>query len=308
MRLGALLLAFALYSGTAAAHGPAAVAPYAFWGTWSFDPVVVVPLLVAHWLYMRGVVRLWARAGTWRGIGCRHILSLGFGEVILVIALISPLDQLGGTLLTAHMAQHGLLVAVASPLLLMGRPGVAFAWALPSGWSKDIAIGAAWRFIARLGRALSRPLPAAALHGAALWVWHAPGLFDAAVEREWLHVLEHASFFGTGLLFWRAILDARSSRRAGPALGSASATLMHGGLLGGLITTATRPLYGWYPGRTELWGFSPLEDQQLAGLVMWVPMGAVYFGACLFLASRFVAGTNRIASPGGPRPPAFSDG
>ena len=148
---------------------------------------------------------------------------------------------------------------------------------------------AAWRPIARLGRALSRPFPAAVLHGLALWIWHAPGLFDAAVEREWLHTLEHVSFFGTALLFWRAILDAQSAARIGPALAAAFATLMHGGLLGGLITMAPFPLYSWYRGRTELWGLTPLADQQLAGLLMWVPMGIVYFVACLLIASRLLA-------------------
>lgn len=268
--------------------------------------LVVVPLRLALWLYARGVARLWARAGAWRGIGQRQILSFGLGEVVLVVALVSPLDQLGGTLLSAHMAQHGLLVALAPPLLLLGLPGVAVAWAMPPGWSKGAVIGAAWRPVARMGRFLARPVTATALHGAALWAWHAPGLFDAAIEREWLHILEHASFFVTGLLFWRAILNARSRRRAGPALGAAFATLMHGGLLGGLITMASRPLYHWYRSRTELWGLSPLEDQQLAGLVMWVPMGAVYFGACLFLAFRFLAGDERVASQERSRAPALT--
>ena len=275
-----------LAAAPAAAHGPAPIQPDALWRAWSFDPLVIAPLLIAHWAYGRGVLRLWARAGRWRGIGRTQVLLFVLGELALVVALISPLDQLGGTLLSAHMAQHGLLVAVAPPLLLLGQPGAAFAWALPRGWSKGRLAATAWQALARLGRALSRPLPAASLHGLALWAWHAPGLFDAALEREWLHTLEHVSFFGTGLLFWRAILDTRSIRRIGPALGAAFATLMHGGLLGGLVTMAPVPLYSWYDGRAELWGLTPLEDQQLAGLLMWVPMGLVYFAACLLLASR----------------------
>jgi putative membrane protein len=288
MRLAAFLLTLLLAIQPAAAHGPAPIQPDALWQAWSFEPLVVVPLLLAHWAYGRGVLQLWARAGCWRGIGRFHVLSFLLGEAALVVALISPLDQLGGTLLSAHMAQHGLLVIVAPPLLLAGQPGVAFAWALPKGWSRSTMTARLWRPLARFGQVLSRPLPAAVLHGLALWAWHAPRLYDAAVEREWLHILEHASFFGTGLLFWRAVLGARSSRSAGLALGAAFATLMHGGLLGALITMAPRPLYGWYGGRTELWGWTPLEDQQLAGVLMWVPMGIVYFGACLFLAGRLL--------------------
>ena len=104
-----------------------------------------------------------------------------------------------------------------------------------------------------------------------------------------MHALEHASFFGTALLFWRVVLDARTSRRAGPALGASFATLFHSSLLGALITMAPYPLYSWYRGRAELWGLSTLEDQQLAGLLMWVPVGTVYLATCLVLASRLVA-------------------
>jgi putative membrane protein len=243
------------------------------------------------------VRRLWTRAGLWRGIGRRHVAAFVFGLAVVIIALVSPLDQLGGTLLSAHMTQHGLLITAAPLLLLLGKPGVAFAWALPAGWSRGGLAAMAWRPLARTGRWLSCPFPAAALHGLALWIWHAPGLFDEAVEREWLHTLEHASFFGTGLLFWWAILDARSGARIGAALAAAFATLMHGGLLGGLITMAPRPLYGSYLGRTELWGLTALEDQQLAGLLMWVPMGIVYFGACLWLASRLVITADHPLGP-----------
>ncbi|WP_162419776.1 cytochrome c oxidase assembly protein [Microvirga brassicacearum] len=270
------------------AHGPDPVPPDVVWRAWTFDPLVLGLLLVASWGYGRGVRRLWARAGRWRGIGRRHRAAFGLGFVVVVIALISPLDRLGGTLLSAHMMQHGLLVTAAPALLLLGKPGVAFAWALPAGWSRRGLAATTWRPLAKAGRWLSRPFPAATLQGLTLWIWHAPALFDAAVEREWLHTLEHASFFGTALLLWRAILDARSSARAGAALAAAFATLMHGGLLGALITMGPRPLYQAYLGRTDLWGLSALDDQQLAGLLMWVPMGAVYFGACLWLASRLV--------------------
>jgi putative membrane protein len=235
------------------------------------------------------VRRVWTRTGRGRGIAHSQALSFAAGAAVLAVALLSPLDALAGTLLSAHMAQHGLLVAVAPPLLLNGAPGVAFAWALPADWRGALLASATWRSLAGVGDALSQPLPAAVLHGLALWLWHAPVAFDAAVAHQSLHALEHASFFGTALFFWRGIVGARSGRRAGPALGAAFATFLHGGLLGGLITMAPSPLYAWYRDRTGLWGVSPLEDQQLAGLLMWVPMGVVYLGTCLVLASRLVA-------------------
>jgi putative membrane protein len=289
MRVATGILLWVLTMGSAAAHGPAPVRPDTLWHSWSFDPLVLVPLLLACWLYARGVWHLWTRAGWGRGVAYFHALSFALGAAVLFVALVSPLDQLGETLLSAHMAQHGLLVAVVPLLLLLGKPGVAFAWALPESWRKSVLGSISWRWLTGTLNTLSRPLSAAVLHGLALWFWHAPAAFDAAVASYGVHALEHASFFGTALLFWRAILDAHSSRRAGRALGATFATLMHGGLLGGLITMAPYPLYTGYRGRTELWGLSLLEDQQLAGLLMWVPMGVVYLGACLVLASRLVA-------------------
>lgn len=187
------------------------------------------------------------------------------------------------------MAQHGLLVAVAPPPLLLARPGVVFVWALPAR-GRALLSSWTWRSLARLTDAVSRPLPAAVLHGLALWVWHAPAAFEAALARERVHALEHGCFFATASLVWRAVLLAWSSGRVGPALGAAFATMLHGGLLGALIAMAPHPLYAWYRGRTEAWGLSAVEDQQhLAGLLMWVPMGIIYMTTCLALASRLVA-------------------
>jgi putative membrane protein len=295
VRLAALVLIFALAGGSAAARGGVPIQPEALWRAWSFDPIVLVPLLIAHSAYGRGTFRLWRRAGRWRGIGRLQVLSFALGEFALVLALVSPLDQLGGTLLSAHMAQHALLVAVAPPLLLLGAPGVAFAWAFPDGGRKSLFSSQLWRQLASLANALSRPAPAAALHGLALWFWHAPRPFDAALGSDWIHALEHASFFGTALLFWRALMGARSARHTAPAIAAAFFTLLHSGLLGALITLSPRPLYRWY-GATELWGMSALVDQQLAGLLMWVPMGALYFGTCLFLASHLLVSDERSTS------------
>ena len=258
------------------------------WRSWSFNPVILGSLFLVSWLYARGVESLWTRAGRGRGVARAQALAFAGGMAALAVALLSPLHALGETLLAAHMAQHGLLVAVAPPLLLLGRPGAAFAWALPAGWRRAVFGAPAWRFLTRVSGALARPLPAAALHGLALWGWHAPAAFDAAVASHAVHALEHAAFLGTALLFWQAVLDARTGRRVGQALGANVATLVHGGLLGALITLAPFPLYRWYHGRSALWGLSALEDQQLAGLLMWVPMSAVYLAAGLMLASRFV--------------------
>lgn len=300
------LPAFALVA-PAVAHGPEPVLPETLWRTWSFDPVVLGALLLAVWLYLRGLRALRQRAGAARIIGDARAIAGGLGIGALFIALVSPLDPLGGTLLSAHMAQHALLVAVAPPLLLYARPGAAFFWALPAIRKARLLGSPIWRFPARLGRWLSRPLPAATSHGLVIWGWHAPAAFDAALASDALHVLEHVSFFGTALLFWSAILRACSPERAAAALGAAFTTLMQGGLLGALITLAPRSLYIWYAHRPALWGWTPLEDQQLAGLLMWVPLGVVYLGVCLWLASRLVLIAGKPAAASAPHHarPAF---
>jgi putative membrane protein len=280
--------------GPAIAHGPDVATRDTLWRSWNVDPLVWGPLLVALTLYGYGVRRLWERAGGGRGVTYADAAAFTIGAAVLTVTLVSPLDALGGTLLSAHMAQHALLVAVAPPLLLLGRPGVVFAWGLPGRW-RWLLSSRTWRRITGVMEALSRPLPAAMLHGLALWVWHAPAVFDAAAARNAVHALEHGCFFGTALLFWRAVLIAWSGRHVGAAVGATFATLMHGGLLGALITMAPQPLYVWYRDRTQVWGLSALEDQQLAGLLMWVPMGTIYLAASLVLASRLVADRRECA-------------
>ena len=137
-------------------------------------------------------------------------------------------------------------------------------------------------------RRLARPLPAALLHALALWVWHAPGPFQAALQSRFLHDFEHASFFVTALLFWQSVIvAARSPATRIAAMLATLATLIHSGLLGALITLTRRPLYPAY-GPAHVWSLSPMEDQQLAGLVMWVPAGAIYLLAGLVLAARLI--------------------
>jgi putative membrane protein len=208
---------------------------------------------------------------------------------VLLAALVSPLDPLGETFLTAHMIQHGLLVTAAPLLLLAGRPAAALPWALSLQMRRGFARAAPLRTLTGKFGWMLAPLPAAVLHGAMLWLWHAPWLFETALANRALHALEHVSFFAAALLFWHSLIAAgRSLATIPPALAAAFATLLHGGFLGALITFAPQPLYGWYANRGTAWGLDVLSDQQLAGLVMWVPLGAVYLAACLALAGRLV--------------------
>jgi cytochrome c oxidase assembly factor CtaG len=137
---------------------------------------------------------------------------------------------------------------------------------------------------------LINPMRATLLLGITMWLWHAPALFGAAVAYDWVHALQHLSFFVPALLFWRGLIHARPVGRAPGAVAAAFITFMHTGLLGGLITMAPEPLSTAYLGRTESWGLSALADQQLAGLLMWVPLGVPYVAAGLLLGARVFGG------------------
>ena len=209
-------------------------------------------------LYFLGLGKLWARAGAGRGIGYANVACFAAGWLVLAAALLSPLHHLAERLLWAHMVQHELLMVVAAPLLVLGRPLEAFAWVIPF----------------RVPGVLSDPLFAWGLHAAGVWAWHVPALFEAAVHDPWLHLAQHASFFVPAAIFWWTVL-APGARQL-PAMLSLLTTMMHTGALGALMTFSRAP---WYAGYA-------LEDQQLAGLVMWVPAGLAYPLAALALLSR----------------------
>ncbi len=137
---------------------------------------------------------------------------------------------------------------------------------------------------------MARPILAAMVHGVAVWAWHAPPLFEAALVNPPLHMLEHASFVLTAIWFWSALLaSVRSpSRRLGAGV-AILATLIHSGILGAILTFAPRPIYAVYRDDALTLGVDALADQQLAGLVMWVPGGVIYLVAALWVVGRILA-------------------
>lgn len=289
--IGAYIVGLLIWPHALLAHSVASIplGPAEFWSAWNFDPWLIGLLFLGHWAYGRGISRLWGQAGVGRGVSVVRVAAFLAGELALVIALLSPLDALGETLLSAHMVQHGLLIAVAPPLLLLGLPGAAFAWMLPAATRRRLARSSSGRTMVRSLSWMLNPLAAAAIHGAAIWIWHVPAIFDAALASRSLHTLEHFSFLVTALLFWQSLmLASRSVSTAAIGVASAFATLLHGGLLGALITFAPYVLFDWYVGRSLSWGLAPIEDQQLAGLIMWVPISIVYFVAGLALAAVFI--------------------
>jgi putative membrane protein len=287
------LLPIALLAGAPVlAHGvdaPVHPSVAGLW-QWSFEPWVLALLALSGALYAIGVRRLWRHAGLARGIAARQVGYFAAGWLTLVAALVAPLDALGAHLFFAHMVQHELLMLVAAPLLVLGRPLAAWTWAFSP--ARRVAIGRATRvrWWAWTWGLLTGGLAAWSLHAIALWLWHVPGLFEAALHHESLHALQHASFLVTALLFWWAVLgaDARS-RSSGFAMIYLFTTMMHTGALGALITLAPTPWYPSYAATGGALGLDPLQDQQLGGLVMWVPGGMAYLAAGLAVVARLLA-------------------
>ena len=260
---------------------------------WTFDPLVVGGIGALGAAYAIGVRRLWrpGRSARWSSPGAPwRAVSFAAGLAAIVAAVLSPLDERSAELLSAHMVQHLLLVVVAAPLLVLGAPAVPLLLALPVRWRRRVHTLGARAPITALRRALTNPLVVWSLHVAALWSWHVPSLYDAAVRNDALHALEHASFFGTAVLFWWVVFDPAGRRRLGT--GRDILYVFTAGLqsaaLGALFTFAATPLYPPYASVAHRIGVSALRDQQVAGLVMWIPAGVVYLGAAAGLFVRWL--------------------
>jgi len=255
---------------------------------WSYEPWVIACLALSMAAYAIGLTLLWKQAGRGRGIATRQALSFLGGWLLLVVALVSPLDGLGSQLFSAHMLQHELLMVVVAPLLVLGRPLAAWAWALPHGWRRRVG-GAfhhpAWR---SPWKWITAPLGAWLIHACALWLWHVPAWFEAALADKAVHTAQHVAFLFSALLFWWAALGASTRPAQGIALLYFFTTMLHTGALGALLTLSPVAWYPSYFATTTALGWSGLEDQQLGGLVMWVPAGLAYLAAGLALTARLL--------------------
>lgn len=274
------------FQNTALAHGGEPDSHRTIWEAWNWDPLLWIGIVLPGWLYLAGVRSLWKKSGSERVISRWHAAAFGAGWIALVAALISPLEALSGMLLSAHMVQHLLLMIVAAPFLLLGAPQMVLPWAFPLSWriqtarcwNKQAGLRASWKFIAN-------PFVVWWLHALAVWVWHLPGPYQAAVDNNMIHAIEHASFFISALLFWWVVIAGEKHGQMNYGLGTLYIfiTALSSGVLGALITFAAEPWYPVYIDRTLQWGLTALEDQQLAGLIMWIPANFVYLVAVIVL-------------------------
>jgi putative membrane protein len=259
---------------------------------WNLDPALLAGIAGVTAIYL---VALGPRRDRFPGaapVGRGRVTAFLAGLVTAALALVSPLHVLGERyLLTAHMVQHLLLTLVVPPLLLLGTPG----WLLRPLLRLP--------YVRPLASFLTSPVVAFLLFNGTFALWHAPALYDLALRVEWVHILEHQSFTLTALLSWWPVLSPLPElpRLSRPAqvlylfLQSLPPTI-----IGALITFASAVLYPTYAAAPRLFGLSPLDDQQLAGLIMWVPGALVYLLALSIVFIAWLEGeeTGRHPAPG----------
>jgi cytochrome c oxidase assembly factor CtaG len=245
------------------------------------DGVMLAVTVAAAALYAIGAARLRARVENtpmlWKTVSA----CMAFG--VLVVLELPLFHHLAEDLFTFHMVNHVLLASIAAPFLILAQPAAPLLWSLPRA-ARSVSGRLISRVIAWKPLILARrPLAATAIHALALWAWHVPWLYNLAVRDELAHWLQHASFFVTALLFWSAVFR---KPNAGIAVLMLLVTIMHTGMLGALLTFSPAPWYlGHDPGH---WGLTALEDQQLAGLVMWVPASFIYLAAAMALGATLL--------------------
>jgi putative membrane protein len=241
-------------------------------GRWSLDPGLVYVVLAAA-LYLLGC-RGRSRSSP------RQMASFFAGLLAIVIALDSPIDDYADQLFWVHMAQHVLLLTVAPPLFLLGRPWPTMWRALPLGPRTALARTLARaRWTAPL-RVLARPLPAWILFNTTVVAWHIPAAYDATLTSGVAHACEHAMFFFIGLLFWARVIDPGPLR---PRLiwpvrvAYAAGAMVVGWVLAITLVVVPHALYHYYAALpTRPGGITAMEDQQIAAGIMWVPGSIAY--------------------------------
>jgi putative membrane protein len=244
---------------------------------WNWNPWILASLALAVFGYVRGLLRLNSDVRA-RLFGGFRYAAFAAGIVTLFSALISPFDTLDDQLFSAHMVQHLVLLMIAPPLLMFGRPALACLWAFPLPALQ--AIGRVWirSGMKHAVHVLMSPVFVWLLCSAVLWFWHLPGPYGWALGSESVHAFEHVCFFITSLMFWSLVLEPLGRRRMdyGSTLLFVATFGVQTGLLGALLTFAGRPLYAAHLSTTAAWGLTPLEDQQLAGLIMWIPASLIH--------------------------------
>lgn len=252
-----------------------------WWHVWRLDPTFLVPIALVTWWYLRGL-------GAWpeRSRPHPHWRTAAFliGVALFALAQESPLDRLAAHQLTFHMAQHEVVMMLAVPAMLLGAPTTPVLRGMPRWLRQGVVRRVAGSALGRGAyQALTSPAAAAAVFIATVWAWHlVPGWYDAALRTPWLHVAQHATFAAAAGLFWWNVIDAPPHRPRLEPMPRVLYLMAVGAMKDGaaaLIVFASLPLYSEYAHVARILPWTALRDQQVGGLVMWVPGTVVMLGA-----------------------------
>jgi putative membrane protein len=246
---------------------------------WNWEPGLLAGLIAQIGAYLAcvGPLRRWFPGS--EPVAASQVQVFALGWLALFAALVSPVDTLATSLLTMHMVQHLLLTLVAPPLMLMGTPR----WLLRPLLRLPGALP--------IGRMLTRVVPAFFIYNIVFGLWHVPRYYELALANEQVHILEHLTFFVTAALTWWPIcspLDELPARPPGVQVLYLFLQSLPPTILGAILTFASEPLYPSYVRAPHLWGLDPLTDQQLAGLLMWIPGSLVFFGVLTVVFIRWL--------------------
>jgi cytochrome c oxidase assembly factor CtaG len=239
-----------------------------FWVTqWNWEPSILIGTALIAGLYLYAI-------GPWRRrhypdeqVKTGQTIAFLLGMLMMFLALVSPLDELGDSyLFSAHMVQHLFLTIVGPPLLLLGTPE----WLVKPLLRNEVVF--------KIAKALTYPVVAFVLYNADFWLWHAPPLYNATLENQNIHILEHLTFMIFGILYWWPIFSPSKDLPRLPIGGQIFYLFLSGmpSVLLGAGLTFTPPLYAPYIAAPRIWGISAATDQQLGGLIMWVPVSIFY--------------------------------
>jgi putative membrane protein len=253
---------------------------------WTWPPYIAVPLFATALLYILGIAR---RPRMVSPVQYLRAACFAAGWLSLLIALDSPIHEISEQLFWVHMTQHEILMLVSAPLLVVSEPAATLLWALPESWRSPIARLGKLSLLRRTWLLISAPVAAWLLHAIALWAWHAPRLFVAALESNAIHAAQHISFLGTALVFWWTLFHGHGGRLGyGAAILYVFTTAIHTSVLGAWLTFSPQAWYAPYVSTAPLWNLTAIQDQQLGGLIMWIPAGTLLTIVALVLLAKWI--------------------
>ena len=258
--------------------------------SWSAEPAVILPVVAAATIYWRGFTTCARRMPA--RFGPRQVTAFLGGLATLVIALCSPIDPLSQQLLSAHMVQHLLLMLVAPPLLWLGAPVAPLLLGLPRPIRHAVARALAVPPIRHGLVMLTHPATSLAAFIITFWVWHVPALYELALTSDLWHHVEHICFVSAALFFWRPVVLAWPARSPWPRFGMIPYLIMadfQNTVLSALLAFSDHVIYPFYGTLAGRGGLSPLDDQAIAGAIMWAPGSVPFLLPILCLVVRALA-------------------